>query len=862
MLALNSVSEFPINHVEDNLCFCPDQRVWSIYEVEGFEYEHQSDRMKKTYFSNQKSLFTQLESDFHLLVIPKVTDSDAIIDEHIARLKGPLSNTAKVLFEKVKLYLQQSSVSKENTEYHFFLLVQLNQDRKEKQVKNPVIETSKFARKFIKGFTETPFRAMGIEESDLLEEEISDYKEAEDGIYNQLLGAFRFVRRATPPVTRFLIEHNFTRGMTAPETVKDWNVGTKISWVDENGETKTATRPDREAILRLTECEVDEEPGRCIRLQRRNAEGDLEESYVSFLAVSDMDPQSHFPGREWIYRIQSHSLKFPVEVSIRAHHMENVSVLKGLQNSERELNDQRHQAALGGTVDRTVDRKAAGVKLMQDVFQTTGAPGLEMSVLFAVYAQDQKTLAHRVKKLITEYRKMKIQLVNPYGDQMAYFYEFFPGAKRYNKDFKIYAEPGVLAQGMFGATTQIGDNQGFYIGRTVKLNRPVFIRPDLAAKALENLNNEFDSLSVMIAGITGKGKSFLMNILLYWIVMSDGLAFCVDPKGDRSEWPKMLPGFKKNKDQLEVWTLGQSERDKGCLDPFRVSATKEDAMSLSLEVLTYLTGVTLENSKYDFLWTAIQRVAKKEEPCLSLVKDELFEMKQDGELIQEELALLTELVTRLNTIENSPLANLLFGKPGQDYRALDLERALQVLQIQHLSLPPLEQTVLSITDKLSESVLTALTAFGKSLMLSTDRKKFKVYIQDEAKNVMRNREGAKLSDEIIRKGRYHNTGLYLGTQNASDFNSANKEIANVGMKFSYCLKNDAEAKEMLGYYNLPVTDANIRMLQNLKRGHCLFQDIYGRTAVIKVDPVFKELAEAFDSSTKTAEEREQELAGA
>ncbi|AWC63178.1 hypothetical protein [Bacillus cytotoxicus] len=136
MLALNSVSEFPINHVEDNLCFCPDQRVWSIYEVEGFEYEHQSDRMKKTYFSNQKSLFTQLESDFHLLVIPKVTDSDAIIDEHIARLKGPLSNTAKVLFEKVKLYLQQSSVSKENTEYHFFLLVQLNQDKKEKQVKN------------------------------------------------------------------------------------------------------------------------------------------------------------------------------------------------------------------------------------------------------------------------------------------------------------------------------------------------------------------------------------------------------------------------------------------------------------------------------------------------------------------------------------------------------------------------------------------------------------------------------------------------------------------------------------------------------------------------------------------------------
>lgn len=858
---MKSVNEFPIHHVESNLCFCTDERVWGIYEVDGFEYEHQSDRKKKTYFSNQRSLFTQLESDFHMLVIPRVTDSDAILDEHIARLNGPLSNTAKLLFEKVKSYLQQSVVSKENTEYHFFLLVQLNQDKKEKQVKNPVVETTKFTKKLFKGFTDTPFRAMGIEESDLLQEEIDDYKEAEDGVYNQLIGTFNFVRRATPPVTRFLIEHNFTRGMSDPETVNKWEVGTEMEITEEDGEVRKFTRPNREAILRLTDCEIDESPGRSLRLQRRNAEGDLEESYVAFLAVKDMDPQSQFPGREWIYRIQSHSLKFPVEISIRAHHLENVSVIKGLQNSERELNDQRHQAALGGTIDRTVDRKAAGVKMMQDVFQTTGAPGFEMSIVFAVYAQDQKTLAHRVKRLITEYRKMKIELVNPFGDQLSYFYEFFPGAKRYNTDFKIYAESGVLAQGMFGATTQIGDNQGFYIGRTVKLNRPVFIRPDLAAKAYEHLNTEFDSLSVMVAGMTGKGKSFLMNILLYWIVMSGGLAFCVDPKGDRSEWPKLLPGFKRNKDQLEVWTLGRSERDKGCLDPFRVSATEEDAISLSLEVLTYLTGTTLDNSKYDFLLEAIQKVARRKEPCLSLVKDELNEMKDKGGLLEQQIVLLTELVTRLTSVEKTPLADLLFGMPGQNYRALSLERALQVLQIQNLSLPPLEQDVLSITDKLSESVLTALTAFGKSLMLS-DRKKFKVYIQDEAKNVMRNREGAKLSDEIIRKGRYSNMGLYLGTQNASDFNSKNKEIANVGMKFCFALKSDTEAKEMLGYYNLPVTDANIRMLQNLKRGHCLFQDIYGRTAVIKVDPVFKELAEAFDSSTKTAEEREKELTGA
>ncbi|MEJ9148538.1 hypothetical protein P4520_25910 [Bacillus thuringiensis] len=66
------------------------------------------------------------------------------------------------------MYLQQSSVSKENTEYHFFLLVQLNQDKSEKQIKNTVMETTKFVRKMIKGFTDTPFREMGIEEIDIL----------------------------------------------------------------------------------------------------------------------------------------------------------------------------------------------------------------------------------------------------------------------------------------------------------------------------------------------------------------------------------------------------------------------------------------------------------------------------------------------------------------------------------------------------------------------------------------------------------------------------------------------------------------------------------------------------------------------
>ena len=50
---------------------------------------------------------------------------------------------------------------------------------------------------------------------------------------------------------------------------------------------------------------------------------------------------------------------------------------------------------------------------------------------------------------------------------------------------------------------------------------------------------------------------------------------------------------------------------------------------------------------------------------------------------------------------------------------------------------------------------------------------------------------------------------------------------------------------MLDYLNLPKTNANIEILKSLDRGEALFQDIYGRSAVVKINPVFVELLDAF-----------------
>ncbi|MNW60622.1 hypothetical protein D3C74_386250 [compost metagenome] len=110
-------------------------------------------------------------------------------------------------------------------------------------------------------------------------------------------------------------------------------------------------------------------------------------------------------------------------------------------------------------------------------------------------------------------------------------------------------------------------------------------------------------------------------------------------------------------------------------------------------------------------------------------------------------------------------------------------------------------------------------------------------------------------DFITRMGRYYNTSLVKGTQNATDYD---EDVANMGMKFSFALKKYEEVVEMLKFYNLPTTQSNIDYLTGLGRGTALFQDIYGRTAAVRIHPVYKEIEQAFDSSTSTEEERQYE----
>lgn len=216
---------------------------------------------------------------------------------------------------------------------------------------------------------------------------------------------------------------------------------------------------------------------------------------------------------------------------------------------------------------------------------------------------------------------------------------------------------------------------------------------------------------------------------------------------------------------------------------------------------------------------------------------------------------LERIKDTLLSLKRQPLASLLFGEVGQDYRNLMVDKPLQILMVQNLNLPDFNTKKIRPSQQISEAILISITAFTKQYMFKQDRGIHKIILQDEASSIDRSPVGRELMDFIVRKGRYYNTTLLKGSQNATDHG---EDVANVGMKFSFGLRTRKEAEEMLEFLNLPQTKGNVEKIRSLTKGKCLFQDIYGRTAVIQIDPIFSDLETAFDSSTSTEEERERE----
>jgi len=152
----------------------------------------------------------------------------------------------------------------------------------------------------------------------------------------------------------------------------------------------------------------------------------------------------------------------------------------------------------------------------------------KLSYVIRVSAPDLDELKRRCDEVKDFYDDLNVKLVRPAGDMLGLHSEFLPASKRYINDYVQYVKSDFLAGLGFGATQQLGETTGIYMGYSVDTGRNVYLQPSLASQGVKGTVT--NALTSAFVGSLGGGKSFCNNLLVYYSVLFGGQAVILDPK--------------------------------------------------------------------------------------------------------------------------------------------------------------------------------------------------------------------------------------------------------------------------------------------------------------------------------------------
>lgn len=795
--------QMPVNYYSGNLAF-GDQNVWAYYEIPGFYYDFLSEEKKIQKMLSQSVAFTGIKVEFHMLVVPVEQDIEKISREYEKQITGPLREIGIAHNRQVTAVLKERCST--SRDFKFYLGVKLMSCESER-LKERLQE---IAREFKKRLYQAGDMYM------VTEAEIKQYERSERQVYQRLSRNMEAVR-VTEKETQFLIERNFTRGIKkiSPDHKK-------IHFQIREGKRYV----EKTEVKRLSEGLLEDDPMDYIRLKNNG-----KTIYMTFLCVSDLAYESEAVGNEFIYYVQE--FDFPVDLSIRARVSDNESSRATVRGKKEGLEAEiRFAEESGESAPQEIIEGEEGLHELEYDLKKSKKPLFNVSIVLCIYGDTEEEMRSRAAVVKEEYKSMfEIVLEQPHGDQLFLFNEFLPGAELKITDYVHVAEPNFLASGMFGATKKLGDPYGFYLGTTGINNQPVFVNLGLAARGIRGTVT--NSLSMSVSGATGGGKSMGTNDICYNAALGGARVLTLDPKGERTNWIEDLPELG---DELNIVTLYADEEYRGLLDPWYVMEGKE-AEALAISVLTILLGIHNRDSRFKIIAKAVKEVGAQKAACLTAVRDYLLN-SEDGTYV--------EVGEDIDAFYEISFAVLLFGD-GRPVKTINLESAINILQIQNLSLPSkeLQAKDYTIANVLSIALLTPITAFADKFIHS-DRSILKLFVSEEAWATLASSQGMQISDKLTREGRALNGGICYVSQNVGVLSQTIKD--NIGIKFAYRCKNEEEVAEVLNFFDLEKTDEIVEVLKNLPNGHCLMQDIWGRIGILAVDVVFQELYDAWDTS--------------
>ncbi|VFD68685.1 ATPase [Clostridioides difficile] len=649
-------------------------------------------------------------------------------------------------------------------------------------------------------------------------DEINRYMKMEKLLENKISRRFK-VRRLEINDFGYLMEHLYGRDGIAYEDYeyqlpkKKLNKETLIKYYD---------------LIRPTRCVI-EESQRYLLLEHED-----KESYVSYFTVNAIVGELDFPSSE-IFYFQQQQFTFPVDTSMNVEIVENRKALTTVRNKKKELKDLDNHAYQAGseTSSNVVDALDSVDELETDLDQSKESM-YKLSYVIRVSAPDLDELKRRCDEVKDFYDDLNVKLVRPAGDMLGLHSEFLPASKRYINDYVQYVKSDFLAGLGFGATQQLGETTGIYMGYSVDTGRNVYLQPSLASQGVKGTVT--NALASAFVGSLGGGKSFCNNLLVYYAVLFGGQALLLDPKSERGNWKETLPEIAH---EINIVNLTSDKDNAGLLDPFVIMKNVKDAESLAIDILTFLTGISSrDGEKFPVLRKAVRSVTQSDSRGLLHVIDELR---------REDTPISRNIADHIDSFTDYDFAHLLFSD-GTVENAISLDNQLNIIQVADLVLPDKDTTFEEYTtiELLSVSMLIVISTFALDFIHS-DRSIFKIVDLDEAWAFLNVAQGETLSNKLVRAGRAMQAGVYFVTQSAYDVSKESLKN-NIGLKFAFRSTDINEIKQTLEFFGIDKDDENNqKRLRDLENGQCLLQDLYGRVGVVQIHPVFEELLHAFDT---------------
>ena len=805
---------FPIKYIDNNLVWNEDNEVFAYYELIPYNYSFLSAEQKFIVHDSFRQLIAQSrEGKIHALQIATESSIRSMQEQSKKLVTGKLKEVA---YQKIDEQTEAlvSMIGDNQVDYRFFLGFKLMVTEEQLNLKN--IKKSAWLT-----FTEFLHEVNHTLMNDFVSmpnDEINRYMKMEKLLENKISRRFK-VRRLEINDFGYLMEHLYGRDGVAYEDYeyqlpkKNLQKETLIKYYD---------------LIRPTRCVI-EESQRYLRLEHED-----KESYVSYFTVNAIVGELDFPSSE-IFYFQQQQFTFPVDTSMNVEIVENRKALTTVSNKKKELKDLDNHAYQAGseTSSNVVDALDSVDELETDLDQSKESM-YKLSYVIRVSAPDLDELKRRCDEVKDFYDDLNVKLVRPAGDMLGLHSEFLPASKRYINDYVQYVKSDFLAGLGFGATQQLGETTGIYMGYSVDTGRNVYLQPSLASQGVKGTVT--NALASAFVGSLGGGKSFCNNLLVYYAVLFGGQALLLDPKSERGNWKETLPEIAH---EINIVNLTSDKDNAGLLDPFVIMKNVKDAESLAIDILTFLTGISSrDGEKFPVLRKAVRSVTQSDSRGLLHVIDELR---------REDTPISRNIADHIDSFTDYDFAHLLFSD-GTVENAISLDNQLNIIQVADLVLPDKDTTFEEYTtiELLSVSMLIVISTFALDFIHS-DRSIFKIVDLDEAWAFLNVAQGETLSNKLVRAGRAMQAGVYFVTQSSGDVSKESLKN-NIGLKFAFRSTDINEIKQTLEFFGIDKDDENNqKRLRDLENGQCLLQDLYGRVGVVQIHPVFEELLHAFDT---------------